>query len=240
MADSNSPSNIPHRQDSLELIAREVRTCQLCPLSKTRTHAVPGEGDPEAALLLIGEGPGYNEDKLGRPFVGAAGKFLGELLASADLKREDVFITNVVKCRPPQNRDPAPDEIWACSGYLQRQIRLIQPLVIATLGRHSMAAYFPTERISRIHGQPRSVDGLTVVPLFHPAAALHQPALKAAELEDFARLPDILRQACTPQASVVEKQAGAEPEENTQRPQQEEVAHEKQAQEAPEQLKLFE
>ncbi len=240
MADSNSPSNIPHRKDSLELIAREVRTCQLCPLSKTRTHAVPGEGDPEAALLLIGEGPGYNEDKLGRPFVGAAGKFLGELLASADLKRDDVYITNVVKCRPPQNRDPAPEEIWACSGYLQRQIRLIQPSVIATLGRHSMAVYFPTERISRIHGQARSVDGLTIVPLFHPAAALHQPALKAAEFEDFARLPEILRQASTPQASVVEKQVGAEPEQNAPRPQQEEVAPEKRAQEAPEQLKLFE
>ncbi len=235
MADPSSPSNIPHKKDSLDLIAREVRDCQLCPLSKTRTHAVPGEGDPSAALMLIGEGPGYNEDKLGKPFVGAAGKFLEELLASAHLKREDVFITNVVKCRPPQNRDPATEEIKACSGYLQRQIRLIGPSVVATLGRHSMASYFPGERISQIHGQPRVVDGLTVVPLFHPAAALHQPALKSAELEDFARLPQVLQEAA-PTAYTV----AAEPEQRGHEPKRDEPTLDQRAQTTPEQLKLFE
>lgn len=232
MVDADSVSNIPHRKDSLELLAREVRSCQLCPLSKTRTHAVPGEGNANAPIMLIGEGPGYNEDKLGRPFVGAAGKFLDELLANAGMKREDVFITNVVKCRPPQNRDPLPEEIRACSGYLQRQIRLIRPTVVATLGRHSMAAYFPSERISRIHGQPRNVDGLTVVPLFHPAAALHQPALKAAELEDFSHLPEILRQAARPVLT--------EPDQQAREPKHEEPARDKRERTTPEQLKLFE
>ncbi|MBA2363517.1 MAG: uracil-DNA glycosylase [Chloroflexia bacterium] len=235
MADPSSVSNIPHRKDSLALIAREVRTCQLCPLSKTRTHAVPGEGDPDAPLMLIGEGPGYNEDKLGRPFVGAAGKFLEELLATAELKREDVFITNVVKCRPPQNRDPMPEEIRACSGYLARQIRLIEPSVVATLGRHSMASYFPAERISRIHGQPRNVDGLTVVPLFHPAAALHQPALKTAELEDFARLPEILRQSASKALP-----AASEPEQAVTQSQHKAPTHNEGAQSSHEQLRLFE
>ena len=221
----DSPSNIPHERDSLELIAREVHTCTLCPLSRTRTQAVPGEGDPHANLMLIGEGPGYNEDKQGRPFVGAAGKFLEELLASAGLKREDVYITNVVKCRPPQNRDPLPNEIHACSGYLERQTKLIRPQIIATLGRHSMARFFPNERISRVHGQPRNVDGRVVVPLFHPAAALHQPALKAAELEDFSRLPAIMEEAARP--AVVERAPEPPPAPSPdERP--------------PEQLKLFE
>ncbi len=181
--------------DSLEKVARDVRSCTLCPLSRTRTVAVPGEGNPDADLMLIGEGPGYHEDKQGRPFVGAAGSFLNELLVSAGLQRSDVFITNVVKCRPPGNRDPSPEEIHACSRYLHRQIELIRPAVVATLGRHSMGRYFPNERISRVHGQPRHVGGLVVLPLFHPAAALHQPALKAAELEDFARVPAILAEA---------------------------------------------
>lgn len=196
--DRRSPQSVsarPVEGDSLEKIASEVRVCTLCPLSRTRTHAVPGEGKPDARLMLIGEGPGYNEDKQGRPFVGAAGSFLNQLLESAGLERGDVFITNVVKCRPPQNRDPLPDEIQACSGYMQRQLNLIRPAVVATLGRHSMSKYFPKERISKVHGQPRRVGNMTVVPLFHPAAALHQPSLKAAELEDFARMPEILAEA---------------------------------------------
>ncbi|MDQ3855234.1 MAG: uracil-DNA glycosylase, partial [Chloroflexota bacterium] len=148
-------------EDSLEKVAAEVRVCTKCPLARTRTHAVPGEGSPNAQLMLIGEGPGYNEDKQGRPFVGAAGSFLNLMLARASLKREDVFITNVVKCRPPQNRDPLPTEIEACREYLDRQLALIRPTVVATLGRHSMARYFPNERISRVHGQARVVDGQT-------------------------------------------------------------------------------
>ena len=195
MASKSPSSRTTAVGDSLEKIAKEVRSCTLCPLSRTRTVAVPGEGNAHAELMLIGEGPGYNEDKQGRPFVGAAGGFLNQMLASAGLERKDVFITNVVKCRPPQNRDPLPEEIEACSGYLERQVELIRPKVIATLGRHSMAKYFPNERVSRIHGQPRKVAERTVVPLYHPAAALHQPALKAAELEDFSRLPGILAEA---------------------------------------------
>ncbi|MDP9382452.1 MAG: uracil-DNA glycosylase [Chloroflexota bacterium] len=220
--DPESPSNIPHSRDSLDLIAREVRTCQLCPLSRTRTHAVPGEGNPKADLMLIGEGPGYNEDKQGRPFVGAAGSFLNELLKSAGLKREDVYITNVVKCRPPQNRDPLPNEIQACNGYLQRQMKLIDPAVVATLGRHSMGVFIPGERIMRVHGQPREVNGRTVVPLLHPAAALHQPALKAAELEDFSRLPAIMKEATsvpTPEPEAAPPPAPATEVEEPERPQ---------------------
>ncbi|ACZ41712.1 phage SPO1 DNA polymerase-related protein [Thermobaculum terrenum ATCC BAA-798] len=189
------------REDSLELIASEVRKCTKCPLSATRTNAVPGEGNPSAQIMFIGEGPGFNEDRQGRPFVGAAGAFLNELLQSVGLRREDVFITNVVKCRPPGNRDPLPEEIQACSCYLDRQIELIKPAVIVTLGRYSMARYFPNERISRIHGQPRRIGDLTVVPLFHPAAALHQPALKETSISDFKKIPKIVEEALAARAS---------------------------------------
>jgi DNA polymerase len=142
--------------------------------------------------MLIGEGPGFHEDKQGRPFVGPSGQFLNDLLGSAGYKREDVFITNVVKCRPPGNRDPLPDEIQACSGYLDRQIALINPKIIVTLGRFSMARWFAGQKISAIHGKAKKVDGRVVVPMFHPAAALHQPALRTAIEEDFRRLRDII------------------------------------------------
>jgi DNA polymerase len=145
--------------------------------------------------MLIGEGPGFHEDQQGLPFVGAAGKFLEELLSQASLTREEVFITNVVKCRPPGNRDPLPDEMAACSAYLERQINAIDPTVIVTLGRFSMSRWFPGERISRIHGQPKRVGARTVVPMYHPAAALHQSSLKAVILEDFSRLRAILDKA---------------------------------------------
>jgi uracil-DNA glycosylase len=181
--------------DSLERVAEEVRGCVICELSRTRTHAVPGEGVPRAAVMLVGEGPGYHEDQQGRPFVGPAGKFLDELLAKANLKREDVFITNVVKCRPPGNRDPLPDEIMACSGYLQRQIDLIDPSVIVTLGRFSMARWFPGERISKIHGKSKQVGARMIVPMYHPAAALHQSSLRSVIEDDFATLPSILKKA---------------------------------------------
>lgn len=179
----------------LEEIAAEIRVCQLCELSRTRTLAVPGEGPDRAPIMFIGEGPGLNEDQQGRPFVGAAGKFLGELIERAGLKREDVFITNVVKCRPPGNRDPLPDEMMACGGYLQRQIDSIDPTVIVTLGRFSMSRWFPGERITRIHGQPKKFGARTIVPMFHPAAALHQGNLKPMIEEDFARLRSILDKA---------------------------------------------
>jgi uracil-DNA glycosylase len=177
---------------TLDSIAAQITTCTACELCRSRTHAVPGEGDPNARVMLIGEGPGYHEDQQGRPFIGNSGKFLSELLGKAGLKREDVFITNVVKCRPPGNRDPMPDEIAACSAYLDAQVELIDPEVIITLGRFSMQRWFRNERISKIHGEPRPEGKRLVVPMYHPAAALHQASLRATIEEDFARVPKIL------------------------------------------------
>ena len=195
----------------LEVIAGQVRVCQLCELARTRTNAVPGEGPPAARVMLIGEGPGWHEDRQGRPFIGNAGKFLNELLAAAGLSREDVFITNVVKCRPPGNRDPLPDEIAACATYLDRQIALIDPDVIVTLGRFSMARWFPGERISRIHGQPKQDGRRLIVPMYHPAAALHQGALRGAIIEDFEKLPKFLAEA--ERSRAVEAEQAAKPAE---------------------------
>jgi uracil-DNA glycosylase family 4 len=181
--------------DELAQIVAEVNVCTLCKLHRGTIKAVPGEGPPDAKIMFIGEAPGFNEDRQGRPFVGAAGQFLEELLALAGLRRRDVFIANVVKHRPPNNRDPEPDEIIACGAYLERQIAAIDPRVIVTLGRFSMAKWFPGERISRIHGQPRWVGGRLIVPMMHPAAALHQPQNRPLIEADFQRLPDILAQA---------------------------------------------
>jgi uracil-DNA glycosylase family 4 len=173
-------------------LAKEVLACTRCALAQTRTKAVPGEGPANASIMFVGEGPGFHEDQQGRPFVGAAGQFLNELLQSIGLKREDVYITNVVKCRPPNNRDPQVDEIEACHPYLDRQIALIKPKVIVTLGRFSMARAFPNEKISSIHGQPRKIEGIVYVPMYHPAAALHQPMLRKTVEDDFKQLPRIL------------------------------------------------
>lgn len=180
---------------ALSEIAAEVRVCTLCELAQSRTNAVPGAGPDDADVFFIGEGPGWHEDQQGLPFVGASGKFLTELIQRAGLEREQVFITNVVKCRPPGNRDPLPDEMAACSPYLDRQIEAIDPLVIVTLGRFSMSRYFPNERISRIHGQPRKLGRRTVVPMYHPAAALHQGALRGAIEEDFEQLGKLIVKA---------------------------------------------
>ncbi len=182
-------------QMNLEELVAAVRTCTRCALHSGRTHAVPGEGPADATVMFIGEGPGFHEDRQGRPFVGSAGKFLEDLLASIGLKREQVYITNVVKCRPPGNRDPLPDELQACKPYLDRQIELICPKVIVTLGRYSMYRYFPGQSISRIHGQARQVGNTLVVPMLHPAAALHQPQWKATIEMDFKKLPAIIAQA---------------------------------------------
>jgi DNA polymerase len=176
----------------LESLHDKVRSCTHCKLHAGRTNAVPGEGPEQAELIFIGEGPGFHEDKQGRPFVGAAGQFLEELLASIGLKRDGVFITNVVKCRPPANRDPEPDEIEACRGYLERQIELIQPKMVVTLGRFSMARYFPNAKISQIHGKPKKMDGVIYYPMYHPAAALHQPSLRRTVQEDMKRIPQLL------------------------------------------------
>lgn len=169
-----------------------VRGCTLCALHQTRTNAVPGEGPLPAEVMLIGEAPGANEDRQGRPFVGAAGQFLEELLAAAGLKRDEVYICNVLKCRPPDNRDPLPGEIDSCSEYLDLQIDIVDPLVIVTLGRFSMARWFPRQTISRIHGTVREVDGRAIVPMYHPAAALHQGDLRKVILDDFRRLPELI------------------------------------------------
>jgi DNA polymerase len=176
----------------LSLIAGEVRVCTDCELHRSRTLAVPGDGPSDTEVLIIGEAPGMNEDKQGLPFVGNSGRFLNEMLESIEWERSKVFVTNVVKCRPPGNRDPLPDEIQACSQFLDRQIELIDPLMIVTLGRHSMARWFANERISKIHGKPRRDGKRVVVPLYHPAAALHQPSLRAVVQADFRKLPLIL------------------------------------------------
>ena len=179
-------------QDSLTLIAGQVRACEKCKLHATRRKAVPGDGPQNAKIMFIGEGPGFHENEQGKPFVGAAGKFLDELLASIGMKRANVFITNVIKCRPPQNRDPELDELKACDDYLQRQIALINPKVIVTLGRYSMEKFFPGARISSIHGQARTIGGRLVVALFPPAAALHQPQYRALIEQDFKKLPELI------------------------------------------------
>jgi len=186
---------MPEATDSLTKIAAQVSGCEKCKLAETRKKAVPGEGPKDARILFIGEGPGFNENEQGRPFVGAAGQLLNDLLALAGLTREEVFITNVVKCRPPQNRDPEADELKACNDYLDRQIALLNPNVIVTLGRFSMAKYFPGARISEVHGQARTIGGRLVVPMLHPAAALHQPQNKPLLEQDFRKLPEILARA---------------------------------------------
>jgi uracil-DNA glycosylase family 4 len=171
---------------------KEIKACQKCVLSQGRTNAVPGEGPEHADILFIGEGPGFHEDRQGRPFVGAAGKYLDELLEQIGLKREEVYIANVVKCRPPGNRDPLPEEIEACRPYLDQQIDLLHPRLIITLGRFSMQRYFPGASITRIHGQPKRVGNVIYYPMFHPAAALHQPKWRSVVEEDFLKIPELL------------------------------------------------
>src|SRR5438132_6140746 len=182
-------------EELLREIATEVSTCAKCNLCKGRTKAVPGEGSPHAKVLFIGEGPGQQEDRQGRPFVGPAGQFLDELLSSINLKRSDVFITNVVKCRPPNNRDPLPEEIQACDDYLDRQIAAINPQVIVTLGRYSMAKFFGNEKISAIHGRARKSDGRICIAMYHPAAGLHQASLKDVIRQDFKKIPLVIAEA---------------------------------------------
>jgi uracil-DNA glycosylase family 4 len=179
----------------LERLAAEVTQCTKCLLHRGRTHAVPGEGPGDARVMFVGEAPGFHEDQQGRPFVGAAGQFLEELLGSIGMTREDVFITNVIKCRPPGNRDPLPDEIRSCAPYLDRQIELIRPTVVVTLGRFSMARAFPKARISHIHGEPRKIDGVVYYPMYHPAAALHRPSLRSTVEADMQAIPEIIERA---------------------------------------------
>lgn len=179
----------------LETLVAQIAQCTRCLLHRGRTRAVPGEGPDDADIMFIGEAPGFHEDQQGRPFVGAAGRFLEELLESIGLGRQDVFIANVIKCRPPGNRDPLPEEMEACRPFLDRQIELIQPKLVVTLGRFSMARAFPKARISRIHGQPRKIGGVIYYPMYHPAAALHQPSLRTTVMEDMRRIPELIEQA---------------------------------------------
>jgi uracil-DNA glycosylase family 4 len=178
----------------LEEIAEEIRVCRKCRLCETRTKTVPGEGPADAATMFIGEGPGQREDEQGRPFVGPAGSLLNQLLLRAGLRRPEVFITSIVKCRPPGNREPFPDEIEACRPYLDRQIAAIRPSVICTLGRPaSQTLIDPTLSISREHGVAREIGGIAYVPLYHPAAALHQQQLQPILVEDMRRLGPFLK-----------------------------------------------
>ena len=180
----------------LEQIAKEVAVCTRCSLCKTRTRTVPGEGSPTAKVLFIGEAPGFHEDQQGRPFVGQSGQLLNKLLNAIKIQREDVFIANVVKCRPPNNLDPTPEQIAACQPYLDRQIAAINPRLIVTLGRFSMARYWPGQRISQIHGQPKTEYGRLHLPMFHPAAALRDPGRTMAMFKaDGLTIPALLQQA---------------------------------------------
>lgn len=179
---------------ALSSLYQEIARCQQCELAKYRNRVVPGEGAEDADIVFIGEAPGYYEDQQGRPFVGAAGKFLEELLASIDLKREDVYICNVIKCRPPKNRDPLPGEIESCQQWLDCQLELIRPKIIVTLGRYSMARYFPRETIGKVHGKTRKEGNIIYYAMYHPAAALHQQNLRQVIQDDMLKIPSILAQ----------------------------------------------
>jgi uracil-DNA glycosylase len=189
------------RREALERIGDEVRACTRCRLHEGRTRAVPGEGDPDTEVVFVGEGPGMNEDRDGRPFVGRAGQLLVRLLGSIGWQREDVFITNVVKCRPPDNRDPQPDEMAACAGFLRRQLEVLDPAVVVTLGRYSMGTFMPGARIGQVHGTTVPADPETgardalVFAMYHPAAALRTAAIERESFEDIARVPATLVRA---------------------------------------------
>lgn len=180
---------------SIEAIAAAVHDCTACPLAAGRLTAVPGDGDPSAEIMFIGEGPGQKEDETGHPFVGAAGKFLDEMLKAIGKVRADVFVTNIVKCRPPENRDPEPAEISTCTDlYLWKQIEVMNPKLIVTLGRHSMGLFLPPElKISQVHGQPKRVKNRIVLPLYHPAAALYNGGMRSTLLYDFKKIPLVIK-----------------------------------------------
>ena len=211
----------------LKALADEIRGCKACRLYQQATNPVPGAGDPNAEVMFIGEGPGYNEDKQGLPFVGQSGQYLDYLLNLINLKRETVFIANVVKHRAPDNRDPLPDEILACCGYLDRQEQIIDPMVIVTLGRFSMARYFPNAKITAIHGKPKYETRRACLPLFHPAAVLRNPGLRRDMEADFRRIPELV-------AEMKQRRQSAAPPPSSEGPKPPEPPSE-----PPVQLKLF-
>jgi len=180
---------------ALSELCQQIVACRKCEtLSRYRTHVVPGEGAEDAGIMFIGEAPGWNEDQQGRPFVGQAGMYLEQLLASINLRRDQVYITNVIKCRPPENREPLPHEIQNCRPWLERQIEVMHPKVIVTLGRYSMALFFPNKSISKIHGTAQKRDNIVYYAMYHPAAALHQQSLRQTIEADMLKIPSILAQ----------------------------------------------
>jgi uracil-DNA glycosylase len=198
--------------DSLELIGGEVRACRLCKLSETRTNGVPGEGSPTAEIMFIGEGPGFHEDQQGRPFVGAAGQLLTEMLQAIGMRRQDVFITNVVRCRPPGNRDPLPDELQACDAYTLRQIAVLDPKLIVTLGRYSMARFIGQGPMRDLHGRTREWNGITCLAMFHPAFILRTPTAEMRRIyqDDFRKIPGLLADARAKRAALAAAAMAAE------------------------------
>jgi uracil-DNA glycosylase family 4 len=183
---------------ALSELCQQITTCQRCQvLAENRTRVVPGEGAEDADIVFIGEAPGWHEDQQGRPFVGPAGMFLNQLINSIGLRREQVYITNVIKCRPPQNRDPLPTEIQNCRPWLDRQVELISPKMVVTLGRYSMAMFFPGKSISKIHGTAHKQDNIIYYAMYHPAAALHQQSLRRVVEADMLKIPQILSGAET-------------------------------------------
>lgn len=204
-----------NKKQKLEEIAQRVARCQKCPLYKNATNPVPGEGNPEAKIMFIGEGPGYWEDQKGIPFCGQAGKLLDELLSSIKVARTDVFIGNVVKHRPPGNREPMPQEIEACKEYLDRQIEIIQPKIIVSLGRFSLEKFLPGAKISQVHGQARFIEfsgkKIILIPMFHPAAALREARMMEMLKQDFLKINQFLENGLPPEPVAEEKK-----EENSQ------------------------
>lgn len=183
------------KQQQLDEIANQVEACQKCPLYQTATHGVPGSGNPNADIVFIGEAPGFHEDQQGVPFVGRAGKLLDFMLSQIHLNRDDVWIGNIIKHRPPDNRDPKPEEITACKPYLSRQLEIINPKIVVTLGRFSMNYFLPSVTITQAHGKPHRLNGYILYPLYHPAAGLRNSQLKAALISDFLNIPDIIKES---------------------------------------------
>src|SRR5216683_2495659 len=198
--------------DSLEAIGAEVRACRMCKLCQTRTVGVPGEGSRTAEIMFIGEGPGFHEDQQGRPFVGAAGQLLTEMLKLIGLRRDEVFITNVVRCRPPGNRDPLPDELAACDTYTQRQIAVLDPKLIVTLGRYSMARFVGSGPMRDLHGQTHEWNGITCLAMYHPAFIIRTPTVELRRIydDDFRKIPPLLDDARRKRAALAAASVMAE------------------------------
>lgn len=187
------------KQEKLQILDSQIRTCNKCRLCETATNAVPGEGDPDSEIIFVGEAPGKNEDEQGRPFVGRAGKLLEFLLNQIGYKRENVWIGNIIKHRPPDNRDPLPEEINVCKPYLTKQIEIIAPKLIVPLGRFSMNYFLPSAKISQAHGKVHRMSDFAIYPVYHPAAGLRNPTMKAALVADFLRIPEVLKEIKTKQ-----------------------------------------